>query len=261
MAESDSPLSTTSSIIAILTLVYALTITLQIYVTALYRSERETEALAQRLGHGEYSIKEMRIMLERFVAAHGYYSIDSFEQSHGNPDAQRVWKPQLKQDGPALSDRLTLSEDLRILIDKIKAAQDTWSACVSNWESFQNDLKDAHWGVFGSAKYAPILHPLWGIIGWPLAFHRTFSSCMVQTALSTLLWLIAIVLVVPLGSIWLTCALLYNLFVLMYNGLVWLDMKHLVQRLRWTRKQEDIARRMQDVELTIADLRMRVLVR
>ena len=46
MAESDSPLSTTSSIIAILTLVYALTITLQIYVTALYRSERETEALA-----------------------------------------------------------------------------------------------------------------------------------------------------------------------------------------------------------------------
>jgi hypothetical protein len=89
MAESDSPLSMTFSVISILTLVYALTITLQIYATALYQFERETEALAQYLRRSDHGINEMRMTLVRYAAANGHYDIDSLENPHGE---RRVWE-------------------------------------------------------------------------------------------------------------------------------------------------------------------------
>lgn len=49
MSEPDSPLSTTSSFISIVTLVYAVTITLKVYADAWRQDDRDMLALEKRL--------------------------------------------------------------------------------------------------------------------------------------------------------------------------------------------------------------------
>jgi hypothetical protein len=63
-ADTNSPLTITASVIAILTLVYAIAITLQIYAKVIYQTERDTEGLVRRLDHGKLGITEMRVMSE-----------------------------------------------------------------------------------------------------------------------------------------------------------------------------------------------------
>jgi hypothetical protein len=213
----------------------SLYITLQIYAKAIYQTERNTEALARSLDHGKLGITEMCVMLEYFARERTLLGHAAF------PNA---------------------NEELRMLIDQAKMVQEQFDACAKDWESFKKKLKDTHWGVFGSASYAPIETPLMVIGRWPMMFTWTSIPWVtVRTGLIMLLCLVAVFIAIPLWATWLSIALLYDSFLLMYNGRVWLDLKHLVQRLRWTAKQRHIVGRMQEVESTIADLRMQVLLR
>jgi len=229
MVETDSALSTTANIISILTLVYAVALTVQIHVKALYQAERDTEALARRIGHGEHGINELRAILERLWM---------HEQNMRSGKA-----PQIS----------ALAENMEVVHNK-------WLKCGEEWEVFKKELEKGHWGVFGSAKYAPIETPLLVIAGWPaLIERRAIPWIAVRTLVTALIWLVAVALAIPLGAAWLTIALLYDAIVFVYNALVWLDLRHMVLRLKWTAKQRSIAERMQEVESTIADQRIEIL--
>lgn len=264
MGNADSPLSTTASVIAILTLVYAIVITIQIYIKAINESERATEALARRLDHGEHGIVEVHRLLEDLgvdrKAFDGYDGPASADRTWHKQSRSRLGEPGRSAGYPDLN--ADLERELDVLFDKMKAALGKFEQCVEDWKKFKKDIKDSHWGIFGSANYAPITEPMAFLALWPaIVERRAIPWIAVRTAVTAILWLVGVALIAPLGIIYLSGALLYDAIVLVYNTLVWVDLRNLVQRLRWQAKQGEIAGNMQEVETTIADLRMQVLFR
>ncbi|KAF2869501.1 hypothetical protein BDV95DRAFT_596492 [Massariosphaeria phaeospora] len=238
MADTDSPLSTTASVIAILTLVYAIGISLSIYAKAVYQSERNLKSLARRVEYGESALLHMRDRMLREAEREGLY-------------------------GGKLYDRKEEEKsELKVLAKKLDVAHQTWEQCTSDWQQFMKLSADGSWGVFGTAPFAPISDPILVLAVWPAMIeHRAIPWIAVRTLATMVYWCVGVSIFLVLAPSWLAVALLYDAVVLCYNGLVWMDLRRTVQRIRWATAQGDIANRMQEVESSISDLRVQVLLR
>jgi hypothetical protein len=110
MPDTDSPLFTTSSVISIITLVYAVAITLRIYAKALSQCDRDLEALIQRFEFSEYGLREVQAVMVGFEQRRSDYIFN-----HDNSAA-----------------------DMRVLKSKLDNAAAKGKGCVEDWRKMQS---------------------------------------------------------------------------------------------------------------------------
>jgi hypothetical protein len=223
MPETDSSLSTTSSIISIVTLVYAITLTIEVYVKALHQTELDTDALMQSLSQSMMGLEEIHKVLEKFA------KIGS--QNVGDGRSPNDWA-------------------LQMLMEKLEKTGKIGRRCVEDWQAFERQKP-----IRKKLNYVLVvsIHRASYVENWGQSRRDA-----VTLGRKLIFWFGTFFFFGIVLPIYLPIALLYNIGAVVHSVLFY---NVFVFRLRMMRTQTSIANRMQKVGSSLTELRSQVLLR
>jgi hypothetical protein len=224
MPDTDSPLSITASVIAIITLVYAVAITLEIYARALRQAEHDNDVLVQAFIQNETGLLGVQEILENLTKRRR--QVDTASRSTTNDLA------------------------LQILMGQSNELYKTAWKCMDDWDKLER-LEP----IRRKFDYLLVLQirRSSGYQNW--SQERCFATDMRQKAK---VWLKFCFLFGIFLLIYLPFALLYNMGVFLHSVTFY---NAFVFHIRMMQKQKELTDKMQKVGSNLAELRSQVLLR